>query len=945
MSAIGSHDPVLVALSILIATVASYTALDLAGRIQAAQGWAKHAWLTTAALAMGGGIWSMHFVAMLAFSMPDMPVDYDLSLTALSFALPILVTGVGFYTVNRTAVGFKRLSVSGLVMGLGIVGMHYTGMAAMRMAADLHYESLWVALSILIAIGASTIAVWLAFRKVDPRQKLLASVAMGLATSGMHYAAMQGAIFTAHAPVHEAHAHASLNQTTLALAVSATTFLILLLALIAAMFDRRFAHMAEREATALRASEERFRTLYNKTPLPLHALNSEGIIEYVSDAWLDLLGYCRDEVIGRPITDFMTEDSVRQRSESVWSNLFKTGVAKDIEYRLVTKEGRILDVLMSGRVEQNARGRFSHVFGGVIDVTARKQAAEALQASEERLRLALHAGRMFAWEHDLTTDFITRSQNSVELLGIGSGPLPDFLERVHPDDQPLRERFLHHIYANGSDTNEFRYLLPDGKVLWLGSRAEKAGPTRVVGVTFDITDRKAAEQEVWRVANHDVLTGLPNRALFQDRLEQALADAEQNGTSVSLLLIDLDDFKDVNDTLGHDAGDALLKEMATRLSAAVQACDTVARVGGDEFAIVLVQPLTLDRATSLAETLIAKLRQPFAYAERTVVSRASIGVAAFPDHDANPAELMKDADIALYRAKAQGRNRVVTYSSVLRTATEARVTLGRDVREAISNDQIVPFYQPKVCLTSGRIIGLEALARWQHPSKGVLTPGFFGAVFDDPEIAQAISESLISQVASDMREWLDQGFDLGRVAVNLSSAQFNQSELADDILGLLERSNVPPEHFEIEVTETVFLGKSADYVAAILGQFRQGKLQIALDDFGTGYASLTHLKQFPVDHLKVDQSFVRNLEHDPDDEAIVAAVIGLGRSLKLQVTAEGVETPGQAKRLRELGCHNAQGYLYARPMAASQVPDLLSTWVDRTKSDRRINLVGNIKTH
>jgi EAL domain-containing protein (putative c-di-GMP-specific phosphodiesterase class I) len=320
-------------------------------------------------------------------------------------------------------------------------------------------------------------------------------------------------------------------------------------------------------------------------------------------------------------------------------------------------------------------------------------------------------------------------------------------------------------------------------------------------------------------------------------------------------------------------------------------------------------------------------------------------VAAFPDHDAKPAELMKDADIALYRAKAQGRNRVVTYSSKLRRVTEERVTLGRDVREAISSDQIVPFYQPKVCLTSGRVIGLEALARWQHPSKGVLTPGYFGAVFDDPELAQAISESIVSQVASDMRGWLDEGIDLGRVAVNLSSAQFAQPGLADQILGILKRSNVPPEHFEVEVTETVFLGKSADSVAAILGQLRQGGVQIALDDFGTGYASLTHLKQFPVDHLKVDQSFVRNLEHDTGDEAIVTAVIGLGRSLNLQVTAEGVETLGQAKRLRALGCHNAQGYLYARPMAASQVPDLLSAWEDRAKSNWRMSLVGNINIH
>jgi len=238
---------------------------------------------------MGGGIWSMHFVAMLAFRMPDMPVNYDLGLTALSFALPIVVTGASFHVVNRSDTGPKTLVLSGLFMGFGIAGMHYTGMAAMRMPADLSYDNLWGALSILIAIGASTVALWLAFRKTGPLQKLVAAVAMGAAISGMHYAAMQAAIFTAHAGVDHAHGQANLEQTGLALAVAATTFLILFLALITAMFDRRFTLLAEREAAALRRSEERYRTLYKKTPLPLHSLDEAGIIEHVSDSWLDLL--------------------------------------------------------------------------------------------------------------------------------------------------------------------------------------------------------------------------------------------------------------------------------------------------------------------------------------------------------------------------------------------------------------------------------------------------------------------------------------------------------------------------------------------------------------------------------------------------------------------------------------------------------------------------------
>ncbi|MBM1169648.1 MHYT domain-containing protein [Microvirga arabica] len=382
MTVTGSHDTTLVVLSTLIATVASYTALDLAGRIRMAQGWAKHAWLAAAAFAMGGGIWAMHFVAMLAFSMPDMPVRYDLGLTAVSFALPILVTGTGFLVVIRPNAGLKALALSGLVMGLGIAGMHYTGMAAMRMPADLSYNSVWVAISVLIAIGASMVALWLAFRNTGLGQKVVAAVAMGIAVSGMHYAAMHAAVFTAYPGIDQAHGEASLEQTTLALAIAAATFLILFLALIAAMFDRRFALLAEREAAALRASEEQYRTLYKKTPLPLHSVNEAGIIEHVSEAWLDLLGYRREEVVGRPITDFMTEDAIQRRSE-LWPKLLRDGVFKDAEYRLITKSGAVLDVLFSGRVERDGDGRFLHVLGGVVDVTARKKAEEALRHAQK----------------------------------------------------------------------------------------------------------------------------------------------------------------------------------------------------------------------------------------------------------------------------------------------------------------------------------------------------------------------------------------------------------------------------------------------------------------------------------------------------------------------------------------------------------------------------------
>jgi PAS domain S-box-containing protein len=375
-----SYDSYLVALSFAVACFASYTALDLGTRIRASQGWARGAWLATAAVAMGGGIWSMHFIAMLAFIMP-MPVSYDIGLTALSLLVAMGVTGAGFYVIGSRQATALQLAFSGLFMGVGIVAMHYTGMAAMRMSAQLDYDQVLVAASVLIAIGASIAALWLAFRTAVAWQRLLAAVVMGSAISGMHYTGMAAAVFTAHSHLAEAYDGASLAQTNLALAIAAITFLILVLALIASVFDRQFAVLAERETVLLRESEEQFRKLYRETPLPLYSLGPDGRIENASDTWLDLLGYARQDAIGRKLTDFMTDDSERHYEDVAWPKLERGGEVRDAEYQLVRKSGEILDVLLSARTELSSDN--SHLtLGGVIDVTARKRAEEALRQSQ-----------------------------------------------------------------------------------------------------------------------------------------------------------------------------------------------------------------------------------------------------------------------------------------------------------------------------------------------------------------------------------------------------------------------------------------------------------------------------------------------------------------------------------------------------------------------------------
>jgi PAS domain S-box-containing protein len=375
----GTYDLHLVALSFAVACLASYTALDLAGRIRASEGSARAVWLATAAISMGGGIWSMHFIAMLAFLMPMM-VTFDVDLTVLSLVVAIVVTGGAFYVIGTRQVTALHLSLSGVFMGIGIVAMHYTGMAAMRMPAELRYDRALVALSVVIAIGASIAALWLTFRTAAAWQRIAAAVVMGFAISGMHYTGMAAAEFAAHADLDAAPTVAGLAQTNLAIALAGITFLILFLALLASAFDRQSALHAERETVLLRESEERLRKLYRETPLPLHAIGPDGRIEESSDAWLDLLGYTREEALGRKLTDFMTEESAQRYQKAVGASS-QCGELPEAEYQFVRKSGGTLDALLSAR-EELSGGKPGRTLGGLIDITSRRRAEEALRQSQ-----------------------------------------------------------------------------------------------------------------------------------------------------------------------------------------------------------------------------------------------------------------------------------------------------------------------------------------------------------------------------------------------------------------------------------------------------------------------------------------------------------------------------------------------------------------------------------
>lgn len=448
-------------------------------------------------------------------------------------------------------------------------------------------------------------------------------------------------------------------------------------------------------------------------------------------------------------------------------------------------------------------------------------------------------------------------------------------------------------------------------------------------VTNDFRRRRAMielarrEHALERVAYVDTLTGLPNRALFQREFTEAVERAQRRDGKVGLIMFDLDHLKDVNDTLGYEAGDALLRSVADRLAQAYRKTDTVARLGGDEFAVIVPHIAGYEDLARPTEKVMELLRHPLEHGGKSLSITASVGASIFPDDDADPAQVLKNADIALHQAKAQGRNRITLFESRMRVAVEKRIEMLREVRAGLPRGEFGLHYQPLVAIGEhGRhkVVGFEGLMRWRHPMRGTLSPAVFMPAFEDQELGLMLGDAALDSALSRMRVWLDAGVEFGRVAVNVSAAQFRTGRLAETLFERLAQWNVPADRLAVEVTETVYMGWGAEVVADAARALHDAGVQIALDDFGTGYASLSNLKQFPIDRLKIDRAFVQN----EADRAIVKAVIALGAGLGMQTVAEGVEEADQLDFLTRCGCDVAQGFYFAKPMPAEDVPTFLA---------------------
>ena len=722
----GTYDPGLVALSIAVAVMASYVALDLASRVTASAGRSARYWLGGGALSMGMGIWSMHFIGMLAFRLP-MPVSYNAAITALSLLIAMLVSGFALYVVSRAQLGLRNLVVGGVLMGIGIASMHYTGMAGMLMSQPIRYDPLLFTLSIVVAMTASWAALWIAFQLRGETllsgfwRKAGSALVMGAAICGMHYTGMAAAIFPPHGmPV---AGDPGLPNDWLAATIAAFTFVLLTTTLLVSLSDARRAHA-----------------------LGEHLQHS---------------------------------------------------------------------------------------------------------AAMAQINAALEA---------------------------------------------------------------------------------------------EVAERKQAERRLVQLAQFDPLTGLPNRRQFYDSLRNAIALAKTRDWQVPILFLDLDRFKNINDTLGHVVGDELLRQVGQRLLESVRLRDSVGRLGGDEFGIILTTPHNPHFAAEIAGKIIQALRRPFDLDGREVTVTTSVGITLYPVDSADIDTLIRYADAAMYESKAAGRDTYRFYTAEMNVRALEKLELENALRKALERNEFVLHYQPKIHIGTGRCTGVEALLRWNRPGAGLVFPDEFIPALEEIGLIAQVGEWVIDEACRQLAEWKEAGNGPPSVAVNVSARQVMRKpfvadehrppgphpgavaesmELESAAAAAILRHRLAPGELELELTESTLMSNAESNVRLLQRLKAQG-LCISIDDFGTGYSSLAYLKRFPIDAIKIDRGFIRDVTSDPDDAAVVIAIIDVAHSLKLKVIAEGVETAEQLAFLGAHGCDEAQGYLFARPAAAGALAPFFS---------------------
>ncbi|OWW22354.1 putative bifunctional diguanylate cyclase/phosphodiesterase [Noviherbaspirillum denitrificans] len=648
-------------------------------------------------------------------------------------------------------------------------------------------------------------------------------------------------------------------------------------------------------------------------------------VEYANPAFERMTGYACEELVGKSLR-ILHRGEADQEGLTEIRAILRERREGQVTLRNQRKDGSVFWSDLHISPVRDAKGSVTHFVGTKCDVTETLRSLRlrerAIEASVNAIIVCSAQGRGFPVEYVNPAFERMTGYAPGEVMGKS-------LRLLHGND--VEQEGLTEIRAILSEQREghatLRNYRRDGSMFWSDLhiapvRNEKGVVTHFVAAKYDVTETRAYQQELEYQANHDALTGLPNRTLLHDRLLCAIARARRADTGFSVAFIDLDRFKLVNDTMGHTAGDLLLKQVATRLQSLLRHTDTLARLGGDEFILIVEHQEGGVPNTRVVQRMMDEVARPLHVHGQTFFITASIGIANFPDDGEDPEALIMHADTAMYRAKETGRNNFQFYERGLNQRAMDRLQLEMELRVALEHGQFSLHYQPQVCLTEGRVTGMEALLRWNHPDLGAVAPARFIDLAEETGLIVPIGYWALRSACLQNKRWQDAGLPKFHVAVNVSARQFADKNLAQCITSILQETGLEPRYLELELTESLVMD-NVDHTVNVLSALKDIGVRVSIDDFGTGYSSLSYLKRFPIDMLKIDRSFVRDILHDPDDAAIVRAIISLAHSLRMGVIAEGVEDARQLDYLRKNRCNQIQGYYISRPVPADDIDAFL----------------------
>jgi diguanylate cyclase (GGDEF)-like protein/PAS domain S-box-containing protein len=915
------HDLRLVFLAGLVCIAACLISLNLFVHANGAERDRPLPWLFVAGTIFGAGVWTTHFIAELAFQ-PGFPVGYDAGLTAISFLAAIGAAGLAMFVAYR----FAAPVLGGAMVGAAIAMMHYLGMAALRAPAQQHWDAGYVLASVAIAMTFAAAAMRVSSWGPVLPGRLMAVVLLVLAICGLHFTAM-AAVTLVPDPLIMVPGHA-VGPNALASAIVTVMGFIAGLGLLGVIVYKHFALRAVQEAERLRRSADHLA----RAQRIAHTGSIEqdlrtGAIEWSRETY-QIFGL--DPNLPAPVGEaflalFHPGDRAACETQGPAHQAAAAGQLHemprvDLRFRIVQPGGTVRRVHHESELVLDPHGAAVRWIGTYKDVT------EAYEA-EESLKLVFQDNPVPMWLFDTETlKFVAVNDAAAVHYGYDR---ESFLKLTLLDVVPQRDRdaieqairsrpgadgnpshLWQHVKANGTEIDVLTY--------WRHTMFCDR-PAQLVAIV-DVTAKRQAEARIDHMAHHDALTGLPNRVLFHECLDEALSRVRRDREKFAVLYLDLDQFKSVNDTLGHPAGDKVLVAAAERLRACLRAYDMVARFGGDEFAVLQLGLAGPHEASALADRIVTRLSEPYDIDGQEVVIGASAGIALAPADGETAEQLLANADMALYQAKKNGRRTFCFFRPGMGASLRANHSLGLDLRRALAAGELEVYYQPLITLETGAISGFEALLRWHHPLRGMVAPGKFIPLAEETGLIVPIGEWVLRQACAEAAGWPD---DL-KVAVNLSPVQFKKGNLPQVVFATLASAGLPAARLELEITESILLADSETNLAT-LRSLRALGVGISMDDFGTGYSSLGYLRSFPFDKIKIDRSFISELGESGDCLAIIQAIINLGSNLGIPTLAEGVETKKQLEWLRQTGCTEIQGYLFSWPVPASEIAGLLNS--------------------